>query len=79
MTSARTGKERGLDAAGAVRRVRDRGRPARGIGIGPVPAIPKALKIAGLTLEEIDLVELNEAFAAQALACLQAMPSTSAG
>ena len=40
-------------------------------GIGPVPAIRKALKMAGLTLEQIDLVELNEAFAAQALACLR--------
>jgi acetyl-CoA acyltransferase len=38
-------------------------------GIGPVPAIHKVLKLAGLTLEDIDLVELNEAFAAQVLAC----------
>ena len=37
-------------------------------GIGPVPAIRKALKLAGLTLDDIDLVELNEAFAAQVLA-----------
>jgi acetyl-CoA acyltransferase len=43
-------------------------------GIGPVPAIRKALKLAGLTLEQIDLVELNEAFAAQALACLRELP-----
>ena len=43
-------------------------------GIGPVPAIRKALKLAGLTLDQIDLVELNEAFAAQVLACLQALP-----
>ena len=40
-------------------------------GIGPVPAIRKVLKMAGLTLDQIDLVELNEAFAAQALACLR--------
>jgi acetyl-CoA acyltransferase len=40
-------------------------------GIGPVPAIQKALKLAGLTLDQIDLVELNEAFAAQVLACLK--------
>ncbi len=38
------------------------------MGIGPVVAIPKALKQAGLTLADIDLIELNEAFAAQALA-----------
>jgi acetyl-CoA acyltransferase len=43
-------------------------------GIGPVPAIRKALKLAGLTLDQIDLVELNEAFAAQVLACLKALP-----
>ncbi|HEX5234468.1 MAG TPA: acetyl-CoA C-acyltransferase [Silvibacterium sp.] len=41
------------------------------MGIGPVSAIPKALTLAGLTLDEIDLIELNEAFAAQALAVIQ--------
>jgi len=40
-------------------------------GIGPVPAIRKVLKITGLSLDQIDLVELNEAFAAQAIACLR--------
>jgi len=43
-------------------------------GVGPVPAIRKALKLAGLTLDQIDLIELNEAFAAQVLACLKALP-----
>jgi acetyl-CoA acyltransferase len=43
-------------------------------GIGPVPAIRKALKLAGLTLDQIGLVELNEAFAAQVLACLRELP-----
>ena len=43
-------------------------------GIGPVPAVRKALKAAGLTLDDIDLVELNEAFAAQILACLRELP-----
>lgn len=41
------------------------------MGIGPVAAVPKALKIAGLTLDQIDLIELNEAFAAQALAVIK--------
>ncbi len=41
------------------------------MGIGPVFAIPKALKLAGLKLDEIGLIELNEAFAAQALAVIQ--------
>ena len=43
-------------------------------GIGPVPAIRKALKLAGLSLDQIDLVELNEAFAAQVIACLRELP-----
>lgn len=43
------------------------------MGIGPVYAIPKALKMAGLTLDQIDLIELNEAFAAQALAVIQTL------
>lgn len=43
-------------------------------GIGPVPAMKKALKLANLTIDDIDVVELNEAFAAQALACLKEFP-----
>ena len=43
-------------------------------GIGPVPAIRKVLKMAGLSLEQIDLVELNEAFASQVIACLRELP-----
>ena len=43
------------------------------MGIGPVYAIPKALKLAGLTLEQIDLIELNEAFAAQSLAVMKTL------
>jgi acetyl-CoA acyltransferase len=41
------------------------------MGVGPVYAIPKALKIAGLTLDRIDVIELNEAFAAQALSVMK--------
>jgi acetyl-CoA acyltransferase len=43
-------------------------------GIGPVPAVRKLLKHTGVRLEDIDLVELNEAFAAQVLACLRELP-----
>ena len=46
------------------------GVPPELFGIGPVPAVRKVLKQAGLTLDDIGLVELNEAFAAQVLACL---------
>src|ERR1043166_1437348 len=41
------------------------------MGLGPVYAIPKALKMAGLSLDDIDVIELNEAFAAQALSVIQ--------
>lgn len=41
------------------------------MGIGPVPATQKALKRAGLTVQDLDLIELNEAFAAQSLACIR--------
>jgi acetyl-CoA acyltransferase len=44
------------------------GVPPEVMGIGPIVAIPKALKLAGMDLDDIDLIELNEAFAAQSLA-----------
>jgi acetyl-CoA acyltransferase len=47
------------------------GCPPEEMGIGPVFAIPKALKLAGLTLDQIDVIELNEAFAAQSLAVIK--------
>jgi acetyl-CoA acyltransferase len=47
------------------------GCPPEEMGVGPVYAIPKALKIAGLTLDQIDVIELNEAFAAQALSVIK--------
>ena len=43
------------------------------MGIGPIFAIPKALKLAGLTLDQIDVIELNEAFAAQSLAVIKVL------
>ena len=47
------------------------GVPPATMGIGPVPATEKALKRAGLTLDQLDLIELNEAFAAQVLAVIR--------
>ena len=41
------------------------------MGVGPIPAVRKALDRAGMTLDDIDLVELNEAFAAQAIPCIR--------
>ena len=49
------------------------GCPPEEMGIGPVFAIPKALKLAGLTLADIDVIELNEAFAAQSLAVIKTL------
>jgi acetyl-CoA acyltransferase len=48
------------------------GVPPEIMGIGPVEAIPRALRLAGLKLQDIDLIELNEAFACQALAVIEA-------
>jgi len=47
------------------------GVPPEIMGIGPIEAVPKALKLANLTLEDIELIELNEAFAAQSLAVIR--------
>ena len=49
------------------------GVPPELMGIGPVAAIPKALKVAGLSMNDIDLIELNEAFAAQGLAVMRTL------
>jgi len=47
------------------------GVPPELMGIGPAVAVPKALNLAGLSLKDIDLIELNEAFAAQSLAVIR--------
>jgi acetyl-CoA acetyltransferase family protein len=49
------------------------GVPPRIMGIGPVPASQKALKKAGLAIDDMDVIEINEAFAAQGLACLRGL------
>ena len=64
-------KELGIEPLGRFISFATAGCPPEIMGIGPVYAIPKALKLAGLTLDQIDLIELNEAFAAQALAVIQ--------
>ena len=74
LTSARRAKERGLTPMARFITFATAGVEPERFGVGPVPAIQKALKLAGLTLDQIDLIELNEAFAAQVLACLKALP-----
>jgi acetyl-CoA acyltransferase len=59
-----------LEPLAKVRSIGVAGVPPRVMGIGPVPATKKALTRAGITLEDVDLVEVNEAFAAQSLAVL---------
>jgi acetyl-CoA acyltransferase len=71
VTSAEFAKERGLKPLARFVGYATAGVPPELFGIGPVPAIKKVLKQTGLSLDQIDLVELNEAFAAQALACLK--------
>jgi len=61
---------RGLEPMARIRSIGVAGVPPRVMGIGPVPATRKALMRAGISLDDVGLVELNEAFAAQVLACL---------
>ena len=74
VTSADRAREAGLTPMARFVTVATAGVEPERFGIGPVPAIRKALKLAGLTLDQIDLIELNEAFAAQVLACLKELP-----
>lgn len=60
-----------LDVLARIRAVATAGCPPEIMGMGPVPASLKALKRAGLTIEDIDVVEINEAFGSQAVACIR--------
>jgi acetyl-CoA acyltransferase len=70
MSDARA-KELGLKPLARFVAYATAGCPPEEFGIGPVFAVPKALKLAGLSLKDIDVIELNEAFAAQSLAVIQ--------
>ena len=69
--SEQRAKELGLTPKAHVRAMAVAGVDPSVMGIGPVPAVHKALERAGLTLADIDLIELNEAFAAQSLAVMK--------
>ena len=71
VTSATLAAERGLAPMARFVAFATAGVEPERFGIGPVPAIRKVLKQAGLGLADIDLIELNEAFASQALACIR--------
>lgn len=66
-------KKLGLKIRAEIVSMATAGVPAAIMGIGPVPASEKALKRAGLTIDQIDKFELNEAFASQSLACIRRM------
>ncbi len=74
VTSAERAKKAGLTPLARFVTYTTAGVKPELFGIGPVPAMKKALKLAGLTIDDIDVVELNEAFAAQILACLREFP-----
>ena len=69
--SAERAKSLGLKPLARFLSFATAGVPPEIMGIGPVAAIPKALRLAGLKLDQIDLVELNEAFAVQSLAVIR--------
>jgi acetyl-CoA acyltransferase len=74
LTSGAIAKARGLAPLARFVAYATAGVEPERFGIGPVPAIRKVLKLAGLSLDDIGLIELNEAFASQVLACLKELP-----
>jgi acetyl-CoA acetyltransferase family protein len=71
MMSADKAKTLGIKPLAKIRAMAVAGCDPAYMGMGPVPAVQKALKRAGLTIQDIDVIELNEAFAAQGLAVLR--------
>jgi len=71
MMSKEKAKELGLKPMATFRYHAVEGCPSEYMGVGPAVAIPKVLKLANMKLKEIDLIELNEAFAAQAIYCIK--------
>lgn len=70
VTSEEFARNHGLEILARIRSVAVEGCPPEIMGMGPVPATRKALQRAGLSLADIDVIELNEAFSSQALACI---------
>lgn len=71
VTTRKVAEEKGMDAFLRLRGWSVAATGPERMGVGPVPATRAALERAGLTLADLDLIELNEAFASQVLACLQ--------
>ena len=70
VVSAQYARANGLEPLARIRSAAVAGVPPRVMGIGPVPATSKALARAGISMDEVGLIELNEAFAAQSLAVI---------
>jgi acetyl-CoA C-acetyltransferase len=71
LTTPEKAKELGLKPICKIIGMGVAGNDPRTMGLGPVYAVPKALRDAGLTIDDIQLIELNEAFAAQSLGCIK--------
>lgn len=71
LMSKEKAKELGLKPMATFRYHAAEGCPPEYMGVGPSVAIPKVLKMAGMSLDQMELIELNEAFAAQAIYCIQ--------
>jgi 3-oxoadipyl-CoA thiolase len=73
LANERTASQYGLQPRARVVAMATAGVAPRIMGVGPIDAVRKVLKVAGLTLDQMDVIELNEAFAAQALAVTRAL------
>ena len=71
LMSAERAKEMGLEPIVKIKAFASGGVDPAFMGLGPVPAVRKVLNNSGLTLDDIDMIELNEAFAAQAIGCMR--------
>lgn len=73
LTSESYAKERGLKPLARIRGIASAGVAPQYMGLGPVYAVDKLMKQTGLTLKDIQLIELNEAFASQSIGCIREM------
>ncbi len=71
LMSAEKAKELGLEPIVKIKTFASGGLDPAYMGLGPVPAVNKALKAAGMTIDDINMIELNEAFASQAIGCMR--------
>ncbi len=71
LMSAEKAKDMGLEPIVKIRAFRSGGLDPAYMGLGPVPAVKKALAAAGMTMDDMEMIELNEAFASQAIGCMR--------